>query len=635
MAFNHCVGDVDLLTDIEDIPASVESVTHTADGSIHRPTKQGTLHLILPKTNGENLFLSVSNVYYVPNWPKHQVLLSIGQLEQARDPHGHRIFYKTDDFLCFLKPSTANLTSSTAPPMPPSNKFDYCRYQRNRLHYIQPLKIGPSCRYCNKNNVVTPTSSVCASTPALPQKVSAETAHYRFGCINNKYVKATISKGRGLTLTEPLADNPMSEASLHGMSKRQPLIKTKANPAHKSQRNISSRIVPELHMDVHGPYIDGINKAKYFVSYTTNDSYSFVYFLRDIDEDSLITSYKAATLETGTPKVIRMDRNQTLIKNDPIILTKFKNLLFEQGVALKISPPGHQEMDGVAEKSGGRDIYEHATALLHYAGLSKRFWPFAVQHFVYVFNMVPRPHLKNGESPFFLNFGTIPYLGDIRIFGCPAFVHKDKNARKSNAAFSSRVDRCINLGLALDSPPGTYMLYKFSTRSIIISRDITFFDEHFRFITRTPNGWQFQPSLIDSEYNTILEHPTGLEFVEADIPSESQNSPNTSSDLQIFDTSGDTIPSIPPRTRQPPERYTPDSTFQESSSTNNFNTATSKEQTTSTTSIPPTSITEAPTPPDSPNKAIPTHHTEQTPHIPKLVLDALPPPMTAPVTSTS
>lgn len=279
----------------------------------------------------------------------------------------------------------------------------------------------------------------------------------------------------------------------------------------KDRRDGTVKIHAESQLaSIGGPFSPSITRITGFTSFTTNKRYHKIAFHKKTEASDLINGLKSFILEVGTPKEIRMDRNATLIKNDPGLVTQFQQFCLDRGIALKISPPNHQEMNGVAEKSG-RDLYEHATCLLYHAGISTKFWPYAVQHCADCFNALPRKSLK-GESPFSSHFVKRPYIGHHRTFGCPCFLHRDKAARGPTAAFSTHVDRGIHLGNARDSPPGIYLVYKFETQSVCVTRDVLF-DEHFRFVTRTKHGWVFQLLRLDNEYDTYFDlPPTFLPF---------------------------------------------------------------------------------------------------------------------------
>ena len=556
MAHNHFVGDRSLLINTRPVPPERYGSTTTADGSSHRPSCIGTLPVVFTDDAGNRVYLNIHDVLAMDHWPNSRILLSIGQWEQLTDSNGQPIFRKTDN--CLIFHATDGRTQHRRTYKLP--------YSRGRIHTITPHAIGPDAVPRTQQEV----DVAAAATPARPFRINSETAHQRFGFVNPNYIKATVEQGRGLNLTDNPArlQTPVTEAAIHGMSRQQPRVSTTSDPANTTRRNWSGQKIGTIHMDTHGPYIEAVNRAVYFSSFTTNNRQTYVYFHRDITENALMNAVKAARLELGTPTEIRMDRNQTLIKNDPLVLTRFQQFCLDEGIALKISPPGHQEMDGVSEKSGGRDIYEHATALLHHSGLSKRFWPFAVQHFVDVFNCVPRPTTEN-TSPYFLHYGITPYIGHFRTFGCPAWVHKDKAARGATAAFSSRVDRCIHLGSARDSPPGTYLLYKFATRQLVIARDVIF-DESFRLVTRTASGWKYQDARMDNEFDTTLGAPTSLEFVHTDdviaregnrpAPTTSPTSSSASSTSSTSPTTSSEQPTPPTASTTPPEQPTPPTT---------------------------------------------------------------------------
>ena len=168
-------------------------------------------------------------------------------------------------------------------------------------------------------------------------------AHSRFSFINPKYVKSTVEQGRGLTLTDDPTKltTPVTEAFLHGMSKRQPWVKTVSDPESTIRRNWTDLRIEKFSMDVHGPFVSAINNARYFSSFTSEYNFLFVYFHKNVMADTLIASIKAACLELGTPRGIRMDRNQSLVQNDPTHLTAFQSFCLDRQIALKISPPSH------------------------------------------------------------------------------------------------------------------------------------------------------------------------------------------------------------------------------------------------------------------------------------------------------
>ena len=462
-------GDEMQLIDRRPVPDDL-SRTVTADGVEHRPTCCGTLPLKFADADGRPTCVLLHNVLAMPSWPSNRILLSIGQLEQLRDVYGHSVFCKTDDYMTF----TANGQSSHIP------------YQRGRVHYVVPLAVGPSVLPAQSQQV-----HVSAALPPSKPPVPVGIVHRRFNYVNPRYLQATVDQGRGLRLLGRPSSlpTPAHEAQLHGMAHQVQRVRTSAVPSDRVERNWSHHIIRTISMDVHGPYPAALNNATYYIAYHADSRMMFVTFHSTVTEAELISSFQRALLELGTPREVRMDRNMTLVTNDPSRLTEFQRLLVTLRIVLKISPPRHQEHNGIAEKSGGRDIAEKTTIHMFNGGVSHRFWCFALQHVVDTHNCVPRPSTGN-RSPYYLHYGTQPYIGHFRVICCPCFLVLDKAARRPTPAFSSRVDRCIHLGVARDSPIGTYLVYNLRAKRLVVSRDV-YFDEEFRFVHRTPDGWVF------------------------------------------------------------------------------------------------------------------------------------------------
>jgi hypothetical protein len=64
-----------------------------------------------------------------------------------------------------------------------------------------------------------------------------------------------------------------------------------------------------------------------------------------------------------------------------------------------------------------------------HAGLSKKYWAFAVSVAVYLKNRTPTRTLYS-KTPYKAWHGSMPSLKHLRVFGCFAFVHVPKEKRK-------------------------------------------------------------------------------------------------------------------------------------------------------------------------------------------------------------
>ena len=344
MAHNHFVGDASLLIDRRPVPPHTGG-TVTADGVLHRPSCIGTLPVVFRDVNGDHVRFHIKDVYAMDSWPNSRVLFSVGQWGELRDPDGHPVFAQTDRVLRFRR----------------GRDITELPYDCARLHTITAVALGPG---------VLGSDLAAAATPSRPSRTSSEIAQRRLGFVNSRYLASTVNQGTGLCLTDSPSKLPVPshEAVLHGMAHRAPLVHTSTDPLRTTIRNWLKLKIPTMSFDVHGPFLTAVNGARYFSHFLTCSGMAFVFFHRRVDEATLLNGFKSACLELGSPGELRLDRNQTLIRNDRIVVTAFEQLYLDRGIALKVSPPRHQEFDGRAEKSGGRDVYEHSTALLHFAG---------------------------------------------------------------------------------------------------------------------------------------------------------------------------------------------------------------------------------------------------------------------------
>jgi hypothetical protein len=177
-----------------------------------------------------------------------------------------------------------------------------------------------------------------------------------------------------------------------------------------------------------------------------------------------------------------------------------------------------------------------------------------VSHYADVSNNIATKSL-NWKTPTEAHFGIKPSIAHFRRFGCPVFLHKNKEARDSPAAFTSRVQRGIHLGNAADSKLGVYLIFNLQTKSLCKSQSL-YFDEEFQMVTKSPTGWKFQLSRLDSEYSTLLFRQTDVplprEAVEFRVGSSGLTTtvPPFISDEHTFAFSSDTLP-LPPIQQSP------------------------------------------------------------------------------------
>ena len=92
-----------------------------------------------------------------------------------------------------------------------------------------------------------------------------------------------------------------------------------------------------------------------------------------------------------------------------------------------MTTPYTPQQNGVAERKN-RSIVEAAKAMIHDQSLPLHLWAEASKTAVYVQNRSPHKILGN-MTPEEAFIGKKPDLSNLRIFGCPVYVHVPKDKR--------------------------------------------------------------------------------------------------------------------------------------------------------------------------------------------------------------
>src|SRR5258707_6941900 len=74
---------------------------------------------------------------------------------------------------------------------------------------------------------------------------------------------------------------------------------------------------------------------------------------------------------------------------------------------------------------------EGVTAMLSESGLPASFWGEALASYVHVWNRLPTSAISKATTPFELSHGSKPDVGDLRVWGCTAYVHVQRDQRQS------------------------------------------------------------------------------------------------------------------------------------------------------------------------------------------------------------
>jgi len=368
--------------------------------------------------------------------------------------------------------------------------------------------------------VDTPIESLNAHTVAT----SLHTWHQRMGHMSHAALKShgpTALKGLDL-LKSDLATPSVCAGCEMGKSTRKPF--------HASAKK-SEQILQIVHSDLAGPMRSkSLQGSHYYATFLDDFSrHVRVYYLKSKDQFVIALRNFLSWAETQTSTRMRILHSDC---GGEYINASVKEILADKGIEHHLTMPGSPQQNGKAERFN-RTILDKALAMLHTAGLSEGFWEHAVGAAVHVYNRTPT-RAVNWRTPHETwNAGHIPDVSYFRIFGCKAYMHVPADKRR-------KLDSKSIATTFIGYEPGSkgYRLWDKNTRSVHLSRDVTFDESSFPSLGDEPHPAPSpttipaiavpnpvaKPSKRDTspaaqsessedEVNDILDHPDHLRSV--------------------------------------------------------------------------------------------------------------------------
>ena len=149
--------------------------------------------------------------------------------------------------------------------------------------------------------------------------------------------------------------------------------------------------------------------------------------------------------------------------------------------------------------------------------LPKNLWTKAVSHATFLINQSPTK--ANSETtPEAKHSGKVPDISTLRIFGCLAYVHVPKDARKK---LDSKTRTCKFIGI--DNNSKAFRLFDKQTGKVIINRDVIFDESDVNFEPSSPGGTtnQIQHISLYSQ-NNALTNPVSYINQNSERPTENE-----------------------------------------------------------------------------------------------------------------
>ena len=176
--------------------------------------------------------------------------------------------------------------------------------------------------------------------------------------------------------------------------------------------------------------------------------------------------------------------------------TQFNVFCQTHGIKQTFTAPYSPEQNGVAERSW-RTLFEKVRCILVQGRLNRSLWAAAIDTVCYVLNRLPATGAKT--SPFEQFYRKAPKINNLRVFGCPAFVHDETSSGK----LGPRSVKGQFIGYDKNSESFLVLL---PTGTVRISHNVKF-DELFA----TADSTAKTDILEGDNWNFIMEEPDSVE----------------------------------------------------------------------------------------------------------------------------
>ena len=377
-------------------------------------------------------------------------------------------------------------------------------------------KVDPSSNaaYLQGTTIPISESANLSSSTTLPMDL--ELWHRRLCHPSYPVLRKMIREDlvTGLKITSDVKPDPICEPCLAG--------KMVADPFPSSSHR-ATHLLGLIHSDVHGPIRTPSHSGFiYWVTFIDDSGRFRVVFpmKKKSDTFSCFKRFKAwAENKTGhSVGTLREDKGGEYMGKE------FGDFCIEHGIQRQHSVRARPQQNGVAERAN-RTMEQGIITMLHQAGLPLAFWGEALAAYVHVWNRTPTSAVP-GKTPYENFYSTKPDVSMLRVWGCVAYVHIQRDKREGGS-LGSHMEKCIFIGY-----PPDYKGWKFynpATKKSIISERAQFDERYFLGIKEST------PTIIP---DTLLELPptptnsgqdpssTSLEHLSVDSTAQSEDMQN-------------------------------------------------------------------------------------------------------------
>jgi hypothetical protein len=157
-------------------------------------------------------------------------------------------------------------------------------------------------------------------------------------------------------------------------------------------------------------------------------------------------------------------------KGGEYMSTAFDNYLRSEGIVRRHLTRNRPQQNGMAER-GNCTVDENTTAMLHEANLPLSFKALADAAYI---NMHPTSHIPENNTPYELWYKQKPDVSHLRVWGCLAYVHVQKDKRDTSGI---HFQKCIFVGYPTEYKG--WLFYNPVTRKVVTSERAVFDERYF------------------------------------------------------------------------------------------------------------------------------------------------------------
>ena len=238
---------------------------------------------------------------------------------------------------------------------------------------------------------------------------AADMLHKRLGHAGERVISKILGKRQKLSFCESCNQGKMKKRK------------------HSRRTTYAERPLMSIHSDICGPFPRGFDGEAYFVTFV--DEFSRFVHLGVMKTKSEVLEHWKFMSQNEKNRlglaIVRFRCDGGREYQSKSFLEYQKSLDIDQTVIPRYSP----ELNGIAERINSTLVSRARTMLID-AGISTKFWPWAMRYSAYIYNRIPHSSIEF-KTPYELYNGSKPDIKHLRVFGsrCVLLVPKAKTPK--------------------------------------------------------------------------------------------------------------------------------------------------------------------------------------------------------------